>query len=261
VVFDKRGKGYKPDLRHLLGAPVRRAPVDAAVPPPSSDLDHLVVEVLDQGAAPFCFAHAPAQAIRMCEVRDGAQHPALASRLWLVYLAHALEHDVNAFDGAYLSDVFEAVEKLGFPPEVAWPYSDSAQGNFRVRPPEDVVRQAYDQVSIDYSRILTSGEQRLSDVRNALASGCPVVFGTLVSNRFASNDLDADFTYDVPPAGDVDGGHALLFTGHRADGRFRVCNSWGPGWGQGGFCYVTEEVVTWDETVELWRVDFKRRAA
>jgi hypothetical protein len=210
-----------------------------------------------------CFANAPAEAIAVCDVLNGIppDKVELASRLELVYFAHAIEGDVNAFDGAFLSDVFHAIEKLGFAPEHLWPYDDSPTGNFRVRPPENLLRMSYDQISLDYGRILTSGDKRLHDLDVALSNGRPVVFGTQVSNAFASNELGPDYTYDIPPEGDIDGGHALLAVRKGPDGRYRVRNSWGNGWGDRGWCWMTPEVMAWSMTSELWAVAFKRKAA
>lgn len=255
--------GYREDDRYLLGAPPRwKAFASVGVGElPVSDLSHLVVNVIDQGAAPFCFANAVAQAIRMCEVRNGEQSPLLPSRLALVYFTHAIEGDVHAFDGAYISDTFQVVEQLGFASETAWPYDDSPSGNFNVRPSQDVVRLSFDQIALSYRRILSTGDQRLADVAAALAAGKPVVFGTNVTKAFAQNRLGPDYTYDVPKDEDIEGGHAMIFTGRRPDGRFRVLNGWSEEFGDAGYCNFTPEAVRWQSTRELWAVDFKRRRA
>lgn len=254
--------GYRRDDRHLLGAAVRMktfapAPLGAL---PVSDLTPYVLSVLDQGQAPFCFAGAVAQALRMCDARKDIGGAVLPSRLALVYLAHAIEGDVTAFDGAFISDVFKAIEDLGFAPEVAWPYSDSPSGPFSVRPPENVFRMSYDQISLSYERILSEGDQRLADVAAALAAGKPVVFGTDISNAFAAGQLGSDFIVDVPDEADIDGGHAMVLTGRRADGCFRDLNDWSEDWGDGGYCWFTPDYVKWDQTRELWAVDFRRTA-
>ncbi|MGA8891698.1 MAG: C1 family peptidase [Anaeromyxobacteraceae bacterium] len=41
----------------------------------------------------------------------------------------------------------------------------------------------------------------------------------------------------------IEGGHAVCVVGYRADGRFIVRNSWGRGWGDGGFAYATDAWV------------------
>jgi C1A family cysteine protease len=41
----------------------------------------------------------------------------------------------------------------------------------------------------------------------------------------------------------IEGGHAVCVVGYRADGRFIIRNSWGRGWGDGGFAYATDAWV------------------
>lgn len=259
-----RGLGYKPDMRHLLGAPFRNASRRLSAvpaPPPSSSLKSAVVSVLDQGAAPFCFAHSPAQAIRMRQVLRGVPNPRLASRLWLVYLTHALEHMPLAFDGAYLSDTFQVLEQMGFPPEDAWAYSDSQDGNFKVRPPAAVERLAYDRIApIDYGRIVSNGDDRVDDVKKALAAGLPVSFGTQVTEAFCRGDLGPGFVANLPgPLDTIAGGHALTAVAHDdATGLIEVVNSWGAnGWGNLGFFYMPYAYMAAPMTTDIWFSDFQ----
>jgi hypothetical protein len=189
--FERRGLGYRPDLRHLLGHVDRDAAARlsaAPAPPAEKDNDWLVLDILDQGGAPFCVANATAQAVRCGQVSNGVIAPRLASRLWLMFLAHAIEHMEGAFDGTYIRNAFEVLERLGFPPEEAWPYDDSPSGRFKVKPPTDAFRQAHDQIApFDYQRIYSTGAARVDDVKRALAGGNVVVFGTNVSWDFCDN--------------------------------------------------------------------------
>jgi len=252
--------GYRHDDRETA-LRCMATPVKLVGELPVSDLTPLVLSVLDQGAAPFCFAGAVAQALRMCDVKNGQPNPVLPSRLELVYFAHAIEGDPTAFDGAFISDVFQAIEQLGFAPESMWPYSDSQDGNYKVRPSEDVVRMSFDNITLSYKRILTDGDQRLADVAAALAANQPVVFGTDVTNAFASNQLGEDFVVDVPDEADIDGGHAMVLVGRRVNGDFRCLNDWSKDWGDGGYCWLTPEMVKWANTRELWAVNFSRATA
>jgi hypothetical protein len=254
------GYGYKPDRRHLFGVrPAGRGTfkLDAPIPPAFSMRDQ-VVEVLDQGMAPFCVAHGVAQGLRVCDRINGVVAPELASRIWIIYGAHALEHDVDSFDGAIISDAFEFIEKMGFPPERAWPYSDSDRGPFRVRPPEDVVRQAYDNIDLGYQRILSSGNQRLAEVKAAISQNCPVVFGTQVGYTFANNGLGDGHRATIPDTNDIDGGHCMLCVGYRENGDFLVVNSWGTGWGDHGFFWMAPEYMAWDSTEDVWAMYLRR---
>jgi hypothetical protein len=281
VDFQRRGHselryGYKPDPRGVFGLPPRKdaAKLIGSLPVPTANggLDEAAVKtlgILDQGGAPFCVANAWADALRDCQQRNGVASPRLASRLFLMYYMHAEEGDIDSFDGAIVGDGADVIERLGFPPEDCWPYDDSESGNFKVKPPTDVVRQAYDRIApFDYGRILSVGTNRVDDVMRALAYGgkngraCPVVFGSNVTNAFASNNLPPGFLVDAP-TGDIDGGHAeemIRFEfdpGVEGGVKFRVKNSWGPNWGDAGFWWMTPKYMMDPGTNDLWMADFQ----
>lgn len=270
------GYGYKPDRRHLFGiAPKKDASTllgSLPVPTTNAGLDEEAIKslgILDQGGAPFCVSHGWAGALRDCQQRNGVVSPRLASRLFLMYYAHAIENDVASFDGAIVGDAAQVVEELGFPPEEVWPYSDSPTGPFNVKPPADAVRQAYDRIApFDYGRILSVGQQRVDDVMRALAYGgksgrpCPVVFGTNVTNAFAANQLGPDFVVDAPVS-NIDGGHCMRIIRFEFDSgvtggvKFRVVNSWGPFWGDGGAFWMTPAWLMDPSTEDVWMGDFQ----
>lgn len=258
-----RGLGYCPSPRHPLDELAHAAKM-GALPRAAADVgtmevDKAIVEILDQGAAPFCFANAPTQAIRTLQVLNGAVAPALGSRLWVVFLTHSIELCPTAYDGGVISDAFAAIQKMGLPPESVWPYSDSQTGNYKVRPPAEVVREAFDAIQpFHATRIVTEGDQRIDDIRTALANKKPVVFGTQVTEDFCEGKLGPDFTVDVPQDQTLAGGHALMLSGDDpANQRFRVVNSWGPGWGSEGRCWFTYDYLRWVLTEDLWLVDFE----
>lgn len=280
--FQRRGApgperfGYIPDRRHHAGFPV----VGAARPLSTQTLPDVVntIEPLarasgiyDQGAAPFCVSNALAAAIRDCEQLAGNAVPIDPSRLWIMYLAHALEDDTAGFDGAIIADAVEAVQKLGIPPETIWPYSDQNPGPFSVIPSQEAYRQASDQIKpLETARIVTEGDQRVDDLMRMLAfggrngKGVPVVFGTNVSNAYAANQLGPGFVADVPPDNDIDGGHAQKYIGYKRDPGaeggvlFRVQNSWTDQWGDGGMCWHTVAYVKYAGTEDIHGIDYGR---
>ena len=77
-------------------------------------------------------------------------------------------------------------------------------------------------------------------MKGCLASGYPFVFGFTVYESFESQPVAQTGVVPMPaPKEQVLGGHAVLAVGYD-DSRqcFIVRNSWGPGWGMQGYCYM-----------------------
>ena len=85
-------------------------------------------------------------------------------------------------------------------------------------------------------------------VKNALASGFPVVMGFTVYDSFEYdiNNNTGMMPYPNIASEQVLGGHAVTIVGYNDNlngGRFIVRNSWGTGWGDGGYFYMPYQVV------------------
>ncbi len=83
-------------------------------------------------------------------------------------------------------------------------------------------------------------------IRESLAAGSPIAFGTPLTSGFmswAGEPAREVFDFDLasgPCTGQHCGGHAMLVVGYDDERRaFRVLNSWGPDWGDGGFFWLT----------------------
>jgi uncharacterized protein YvpB len=97
------------------------------------------------------------------------------------------------------------------------------------------------------------GYQKINDgdvnaVKNALASGFPVVMGFTVYDSFEYdlNNTTGMMPYPNTASEQVLGGHAVTIVGYNDNlngGRFIVRNSWGTSWGDGGYFYMPYQVV------------------
>jgi C1A family cysteine protease len=237
--------GQRPDLdaEELLSAKIR-------VPPPFASNRHLILTVLDQGQLGSCVANAITQAVRASHVRQGVEHPRIASRLFGYYLSRAYHHATQIDDGTYLRTYFQALDKFGFCPETAWPYDVS---RFADMPSGAAFRAGFDQHSPTiYRRISTAGATRSDDIKRALAAGYLVCFGTLVSEEFLG--LNNYHAVEAPIGKSIAGGHALCAVGYDGD-VFEICNSWGFEWNDGGYCWFDRSYMEWEETTDLWIVE------
>lgn len=247
-----RKLGYLPDKPDTRDFDAEEK-LGAAVPPPSADLTPYVVDVLDQGPLNSCVANAILQAVRMSHSRQGVVNPPLGSRLFGYYLSRAVDHSTMVDEGTYLRSFFSALAKFGFCPEAAFPY-DTGGDAYKVKPPADAFRLAYDQRSpTSYHRITSNGYQRITDIKRAIAAGYAVCFGTDVSESFCRNELGS--TPLVPPTAEpIAGGHAMALVGYNGDA-FNDLNSWGINWGAGGYCTLSADYLVWDRTRDLWIVE------
>ncbi|MGG5820707.1 C1 family peptidase [Falsiroseomonas sp. HW251] len=86
-----------------------------------------------------------------------------------------------------------------------------------------------------------NARKNLDEWRKALAAGTPILTGLTTDGSF--DDGGRRGVLDrVRPTKD-DGGHAICVVGYRGDGSFIIRNSWGEGWGDGGFAYATPRYI------------------
>ncbi|NUO50676.1 MAG: C1 family peptidase [Polyangiaceae bacterium] len=252
-----RGLGYLPDRGKLPAeAPDLTFRVGPTVEVPESvDLSPLVLSVLDQGHLGACVPSAGMQAIRMAQKRQGDAKPELGSVLFGYYAARSVDHTTGLDAGTQPRSFFRAINKVGFPPETLWPYSDRGgpEAPYRKMPSASAFRAAFDQHSPTvYRRISDVGGARILSLMRALADGFPIVFGLLVDSVFMDGEFDARVPfYGMNPRKMV-GGHAMVLVGYKG-AAFRVVNSWGSGWGDSGFCWLDAEVMM--AARDIWAVE------
>lgn len=259
-----RGLGWKKDREESIWHPPdvsARQKLGVSPPPISATVRQFVADILDQGHLGSCTCNAVAQAYRISLIRQNPGiAPPLVSRLFLYYLARAIDRETDIDAGTYLRNVFLALTTFGAPDESFWPYSDDSMPGapFTQKPPLDVLSLAYDQRAQNgvpaYLRIDTSGNERIIDIKRAIAAGHAVVFGTQVSNDFVSGNFDPTRPLSPPLNQSIAGGHALTLGEYDRDD-FTGPNSWGESFGLRGWFRFTAEYLAWDESSDFWILD------
>jgi len=231
--------GWIPDLPdhrdHLFSAPT---PV-LTVLPPSVDLrPNCPKTVYDQGQLGSCTANAIAAAFEF-DLSKQALPDFMPSRLFIYYNERRMEGSVDSDSGAMIRDGIKCVAKQGVCTEDAWPYEIA---KFTDQPTPECYTAAKDSRALAYQRV----PQTLNQMRGCLAHGFPFVFGFSVYESFESADVAATGVVPLPAASEaLLGGHAVLAVGYDdASARFVVRNSWGPGWGQGGYFTIPYSYLT-----------------
>ena len=229
--------GWIPDLPDhrdfLFGA---RRPLATGLPS-SVDLRPLCPPVEDQGQLGSCTANALAGALEFLEDKDKVPFSDL-SRLFIYYNERVIEHTVKTDSGAMLRDGIKALAAQGVCTEKKWPYVIS---RFAVKPSAACFTDGKAHRITSYERLET-----LQDMRACLADGYPFVFGFTVYASFESAPVARTGMVPMPqPAEQTLGGHAVVAVGYHDDQeRFIIRNSWGPGWGVKGYCFMPYDYLT-----------------
>ena len=197
--------------------------------PPAVNLTGQNPPVYDQGDLGSCTSNAVAGALEFDQMKQ-LLSPFIPSRLFIYYNTRVLEGTPMTDSGASLRDTCKAIANDGYCNEVLWPYNPDA---FASKPPYDDYLAAKPYNKIIYHRVT----QTLSQMRGALASGIPFVFGISVYESFEQPLVLQTGIVPLPsPTEKLIGGHALLCVGYLdATQKFLFRNSWGAGYGTNGY--------------------------
>lgn len=249
--------GYRPDVfderdllaEQLLGvAPRQELVVSASMMKYRSG-------ALLQGGASSCVAHALCRSIDMClrcELENaGKAHvtPPPPSRRFMYFNARrqeAVEAHTRGEQAAPMTDggsfprlAMRAVQKLGYCPEAAYPYSDDAR-TINDPPPPSSYQAAFDQTGFRYYRVPLMGAARVAMVARALARGKPVIFGMFVDTAFL--DWKGGTAIDHVNGSDPNGGGHMLSVLEVTATEIVHDNWWGPEWGDAGVGRLTHRL-------------------
>jgi len=141
-----------------------------------------------------------------------------------------MEGTVSSDAGGQIRDGVKSVNQQGAPPETDWPYDIT---KFAEKPPQKAYDDAAQHESVLYQRLTPI----LGQLKGCLASGFPFVLGFVVYESFESQQVAQTGEASLPQAGEQQiGGHAVLAVGYdESQQRFLIRNSWGAGWGMGGY--------------------------
>lgn len=192
----------------------------------------------DQGQQSSCTAWATGYAMR--SYYEGRRRNwkfssprEIISPAYIYNRLHNFSGDCNA--GTAISDALDLLKSDGAPPLSAYPYAE----NDCARPASrDQIRLGAQFRINGWSAV---DNQRLDDAKGQLARGHPVVFGMEVSDSF--ENLQGSGTYDDLTSPRT-GGHAMVLVGYSERRQaFKVMNSWGTDWGDGGFGWISYRAV------------------
>lgn len=224
----------KPDQRDFMFKVTRRA----SRLPGKVDLRLFMPPVYDQGNLGSCTANASGAAVEFLAIQ--AKKDYMPSRLFIYYNERVIEGSVDDDAGAEIRDGIKTLSKQGVCDENLWLYNVDY---FAKKPPPTAYSAAKKNKISRYERV---DNTNITNIRAALASGCPVVFGFTVYDSFESDKVAKTGVVPMPKKSEsVLGGHAVLIVGYdHAKRRVIVRNSWGDGWGMKGYFTMPYAYVT-----------------
>ncbi len=273
---NKRGMGWIPDypdfrdyteeteaIKGLVG--VKGGPKAKSLPA-SVDLRKWCSPVEDQGRIGSCTAHAGVGIIEYYERKAFGRHLD-GSRLFLYKVTRDLMK-MKGDTGAYLRTTMGAMVLFGVPPEDYWPYSDQGD-KFDLEPSSFCYAFAQNYQTIKYFRHDPPGANAaevLKKVKTNLVAGCPAMFGFTVYNSIEQAGGDGKIPFPSSKE-NIEGGHAIAAVGYddrmkiknqygniETTGALLIRNSWGKGWGEGGYGWLPYEYVLKGLAQDFWSI-------
>jgi C1A family cysteine protease len=231
--------------------------------PASADLRSWCSPVENQESLGSCTANAAAGLIEYFERRAFGKHLD-ASRLFLYKATRNMLHWTGD-TGAFLRSTMGALVLFGVPPEEYWPYTVAA---FDQEPPAFCYAFAQNYQAISYYRLDPPGtapSSLVNAIKTNLAGGLPSIFGFTVYGSYTQAATTGLMPYPTPGEKIV-GGHAVLAVGYddklkikntnpngiETKGALLIRNSWGTGWGSGGYGWLPYDYVLKGLAVDWW---------
>jgi len=209
-------------------------------------------EISDQYNIGSCSGNATADAMEAMIARRENKDPSKIkdlSRLFIYWNARNLQDPTKPVEdkGSRISLSFDSSQRYGVPTEEEYPYDTSKVNN---KPSWLVYKAAIQNKIKNFYRLDGEGQERITQLKQALVNGNPIVFGTDVSKEFLGV---RDNRVINPPTNNIVGGHAICCVGYdSARKAFEIRNSWGTTWGVQGYGYMSEEYMMNPMTRDLW---------
>jgi len=185
--------------------------------------------VKDQGERPTCLAFAVTATHEVKRIKPGQLVEGLSEEA--LYWG-CKRTDANARRGTSFRSAHVALDRWGQPLERVLPYNATKDDTRRPRMIPGAGGSGWFKAALRAVRVLETA------IKSEIDAGVPVAVGLLLTDGF-HRGLAGHIP--APAAGEKTlGGHAVTIVGYdeRALRVFIIRNSWGPGWGNGGYGYL-----------------------
>lgn len=193
------------------------------------DLRDASAHVRDQGNRPTCLVMATSSAHQLTRAQAA---PFAPDALWM----HAVDAGATSDRGTTIAAIGRALQEWGQPAELDWPYELPSSS---LVPPSTVGSPPWSTAVLQVDVATPRGALDL------LSSGIVSVATLRVYDSFyltqGARSLDV-----LEPSEFFYGHHAICIVGYVEDGGrrwFVIQNSWGAGWGDGGFALLSDRYL------------------
>ena len=238
ALAEEYATGYVPDDPAVYAA-TPLAPRYRAWVPPEKDLSAWFPTPGRQGKQGSCAAWATTYAARAYYAALGRGQPPTDPEQHFspAFIYNQIKLG-SCNSGSRIGDALKLMQTSGAATWADFPYD-----------PGDCARQPGAGVAAKAARFTIDGYERLIDFyervdsddlnrfKEQIAAGHPVIFGMRVGSDFHALKSGV---YNNLGASERDGGHAMVLVGYSEPKQaFKVINSWGAGWGQKGFGWIS----------------------
>ena len=215
-----------------------------AAPPPSVDLRKPWWAINDQEDTGSCVGWATADGVvryHIVKANKLAKNQLLSPRFVWMASKETDEYTTRADTfleaaGTSLKAAMDVVRKFGAVPEALLPFHIGTK--MHVGPENAFYAEAAQRKIAAYYNL----QRNLTQWKTWLGTNGPILAALSVDQTW-QNATATGGNIDTFMPNTVRGGHAIAIVGYLASGRFIVRNSWGTGWGDGGFGYVTPAYI------------------
>jgi len=172
-----------------------------------------------QGNAPTCVGHAIAHQIQIEESVNGLRK-SIPSASYIYTMARLQHQTTLKKTGTFPRLAYKGISHMGCPPEVFWPYYTNEMALNRI-PDYKAKSWGAGRMGLEYYRIKSNRSDR---IRQALAQGHPVTFGTKVLQQMRDY-VTGDIVSVAKNEDELGGGHLLCIIGYHGS-RSIIANSW-----------------------------------
>lgn len=250
-----RGFGWAPDPWRETPEPTRFGASRSGAVSDGVTHEDKLEGIHNQGDSNSCVGQSFSQAIQLTlTLKQGKLAPKPSAR-WIWNMTRLREGTLTENVGIFPTNALRILKGLGYPTEKHYPFEHNAAA-WHDKPGEEVSRNAYDQRTVrGYRVVKETGAKRVAELSAGLDDNQIIVFGQDVGQVFC------DHVGPEPlgvPVDEIVGKHMMAIVGFRkrkSGTMFRVLNSWGEDWGDGGLWWAKEEVILWKNSTDFIAVD------